>query len=112
MATIAVDFDGTLMKPGSQKPGMRLGLPHEGAVEAMQKMKAAGHSLVIFTVRGDRPKHIMDWCQYYHIPYYDVTNIKRNFDLMIDDRCATFRGDWSEFKTLWTPPQTTLNVEG
>lgn len=102
MAILAIDFDSTLMDPKSVKPGMRLGLPSVGAVDAMKKLKAAGHVLIIFTVRGDRPKHVQDWCHYHGIPYDDVTNIKRNFDLVIDDKAVTFRGDWDEFKSLWS----------
>jgi hypothetical protein len=99
MAIIAVDFDGVLcsLEP---KPGMRMGLPIEGAIEAMRALKAKGHTLIIFTVRGERPKHVVDWCQYYDIPFDDITRIKPNADLFIDDKAATF-SSWDALRDLW-----------
>jgi len=77
-----------------------MGLPVDGAVEAMRALKAKGHVIIIHTVRGDRPKHVMDWLSYYNIPFDDVTNIKPNADLYIDDKAITFKG-WEALKSLW-----------
>lgn len=101
MAIIAVDFDSVIHDPTRKGPGMRMGLPLEGAIEAMKGIKANGHTIVIFTVRGDKPKHVMDWLHYYHIPFDDVTNVKKNFDLIIDDKAVHFDG-WSNLKGLWS----------
>jgi hypothetical protein len=66
----------------------------------MKALKAKGHTLIIFTVRGNNPKHVRDWLTYYECPFDDVTNIKGNFDLMIDDKCTQFRS-WRELESLW-----------
>lgn len=77
-----------------------MGIPIEGAVEAMQALSKAGHTLVIFTVRGNNPKHVRDWLVYYHIPFSEVTNLKANFDLMIDDKAISF-DSWEKLRSLW-----------
>jgi len=100
MATIAVDFDNVLCDSNNIKPGMRMGIPTEGAIESMQALKAKGHTIVVFTVRGERPKHVVDWLKYYSIPFDDVTNIKTNFDLMIDDKAISF-DSWEKLRSLW-----------
>lgn len=100
MAILAIDFDGVIHDPSKKGPGMRLGLPMPDAIESMQRLKARGHQLVVFTVRGDRPKHIMDWCHYHGIPFDDVTNIKRDADLYIDDKAITFT-TWDKLSSLW-----------
>jgi len=78
-----------------------MGLPVDGAVEAMRGMKARGHELIVFTVRGDRPKHVVDWLKFYEIPFDDVTRIKPDASLFIDDKALTFRG-WEDLKSLWS----------
>ena len=95
MATIAVDFDGTIHDNYNPKPGMRMGLPLPGAVRAVRELKSAGHTIVIFTVRGDS-KHVKDWLTYYQIPFDHVTNMKLPCDAYIDDRAIAFRGDWEQ----------------
>lgn len=95
MATIAIDFDGTIHDNYNPKPGMRMGLPLPGAVRAVRDLKAAGHTIVIFTVRGDS-LHVKDWLRYYNVPYDQVTNMKLPCDAYIDDRAIGFRGDWEQ----------------
>lgn len=77
-----------------------MGLPVDGAIEAMQAMAKAGHTLVIFTVRGNNPKHVRDWLKYYSIPFSEVTNIKNDFDLILDDKACHFTS-WGELRSLW-----------
>lgn len=101
MSIIAIDFDNVIHNPASQKPGMRMGLPVDGAVEAMQALKEKGHELIVFTVRGDRPKHVVDWLKFYHIPFHDVTNIKPDAALFIDDKAVTFES-WDKLRSLWS----------
>lgn len=98
---LGIDFDGVVHNHLDPVPGRTMGPPMEGAKEALQILRRAGHTLVIFTVRGDNPRHVEDWLNYYQIPYDTVTNIKLNFDLIIDDKAERFDNwddllDWLE----------------
>lgn len=88
--TIAIDFDGVLMNPEDVEEGRRMGKPVAGATTAMWQLDGLGHHLVIFTVRGGRPEHVKDWLNHYHIPFDEVTNIKPDADLFLDDRALRF----------------------
>jgi len=92
---IAVDFDGTVHDWEHPKPGRRMGPPMPGAQEALRSFKEAGHTIVIFTVRGGEPKHVREWMDYYAIPYDSVTNVKIPADFYIDDRAIHFT-NWKE----------------
>lgn len=95
MAIIAIDFDDTTHNSKNPKPGMKMGPPMDGAVESIQALKAAGNIIIIHTVR-DRFQPVMEWLDYYKIPYDDVTNIKPNAKWFIDDKAIEFRGNWEE----------------
>ncbi len=94
---LAIDFDGTIHDWNNPKPGMRMGPPIFGAQEALRSFKEAGHTIVIFSVRGgeDSRKHVADWLNYYAIPYSYITNIKIPADWYIDDRGMHFT-NWKE----------------
>jgi predicted TIM-barrel enzyme len=84
--TICVDFDGVVHDYLNPVPGRKMGPPMEGAVEALERLQDAGYHVVILTVRGDQPGYIIDWCDYYDVPYNEVTNKKPNAIIYIDDR--------------------------
>jgi hypothetical protein len=97
---LAIDFDDTLCDSKNLQTGYKMGPPTTGAVLATQKLKEEGHTIVIFTARNvQRPevkKAVTDWCDYFHIPYAGVTNIKQDwFDLIIDNRAIHY-GSWSQ----------------
>lgn len=63
---IAIDFDGTLHT--GHWPG--IGSPAPYAVEMMQKLKADGHYLIIWTCReGERQTEMVNWLQEKEIPF-------------------------------------------
>lgn len=95
---LAIDFDGVLCSE-NVRPGRRMGDPIEGAIEAMQALKVKGYTLIIHTVRGERPKHVVDWLVYWGIPFDDVTRIKPDADLFIDDRAVHFES-WADLKFI------------
>lgn len=51
---IAIDFDGTIVK--HEYPDV--GPPVPGAIESIKKLKNAGHTLILYTMRGS--KHIWE----------------------------------------------------
>lgn len=87
---IAVDFDGTLHDYKNPVKGRRMGPPMPGAVEGIEALQDAGHEIIIHTVRGGSPQHILDWCDYYGIEVSGVTEIKPNADIYLDDKGMQF----------------------
>ena len=93
---IAVDFDDTIHDAKHPVPGRRMGPPVEGAREALTTITNNGHTIVIHTYwKPERHHVIAEWMAYYHIPYHEVTNVKPNADLFIDDKAVTFT-TWAE----------------
>lgn len=63
---IAVDFDGTLHL--GKWPG--IGIPSPYAVEVMNKLKKAGHDLIIWTCReGKEQTEMVNWLLEHKIPF-------------------------------------------
>lgn len=82
--------------PHNKRPGYKLGQPIEGAVKALTILERAGHTIIIHTVWAANDhsiKTIKDWLSYFKIPYHEVTNIKPQADVYIDDKAIRFY-DW------------------
>lgn len=101
--TLAIDFDGVIHDAAHPVAGRRMGEPMPGAIEALDSLQEAGYRIVIHTVRGGNPGHIVDWCDYYGVPYDDVTNKKPNAEYYIDDKALPF--------TSWPAVLGLLGVE-
>jgi len=69
-----------------------MGEPMPWAIQGMTRLKQRGHTIIIHTVRGNHPKHVADWLDFFKIPYDQVTDVKPNADCFIDDKAVTFRG--------------------
>jgi len=78
-----------------------MGEPMPGAVAAIEELQEAGHQVIIHTVRGNSPKHIEDWCEYFGIEPDGITNIKPNASYYIDDRGVTF-SSWSQILGMFS----------
>lgn len=87
---LAIDLDGVLCDPKNRKPGFKMGEPVAGAPEAMRRLKRAGHTLIIHTVRGN-DSHVSDWLDHFGIPYDQITDNKPNADRYLDDKGVQFR---------------------
>lgn len=87
---VAVDFDGVIHNPGDVAPGYRMGRPVPGAQDGMRQLAAAGHTLIVHTVRGDTGGHVSAWLRHFDIPFHGVTNVKPDADVYLDDKAVRF----------------------
>ena len=93
---LAVDFDDVLHDPRNRLPGKRLGEPLAGAQEAMQLLKRLGHTLIIHSVWGDKPEPMQEWLSFFRIPYDQITRLKPDADVYLDNRAVRFLS-WQAF---------------
>lgn len=101
--TIAVDMDGTLCSwhPGAYENAQ----PLPERIERLHRIKAAGHTIWIYTARGGSlgseaaaderwgdvtRKQLAEW----GVPYDRLIIGKPPFDALIDDRAVKFSEDW------------------
>jgi hypothetical protein len=90
---ICIDFDGTIVKHAAPQ----IGAPVPGAIDVMKELQAAGHQLILFTMRSDGAlAEAVEHCSAQGIEFFGVninptqvrwTNSpKAHGDLFIDDR--------------------------
>lgn len=94
---IAIDFDGTIHDPFNVQKGYKMGQPIPGAAQAIKSLRDAGHEVIIFPTWADnqqRRKALVDWLTYFQIPFDDITSVKPDADLYIDNRAIHFT-DWT-----------------
>lgn len=101
MKVLAIDFDGVIHDNKNPIPGRKMGLPIEGAKEAVTKYYLRGHRIIIFSVWANErgKKVIADWLKYYVIPFNDITNIKPEADVYLDDKAVRFT-TWNDFEAV------------
>lgn len=89
---VFVDLDGTLCT--EEKTFERsLATPLPGAREALERMRANGHTIVIWTARGWEQYRISkDWLDRHGFPYDQIIMGKPIANLFIDDRARRFDG--------------------
>ncbi|MBO8162779.1 MAG: capsular biosynthesis protein [Brevibacillus sp.] len=105
---IVIDLDGTIcqLKGAGETYESLPAVP--GAVEAVRRLKAAGHEIVIHTARNMKTHRgnvaavvasvgqlTLDWLDRHGIPYDEVVFGKPYGDVYIDDLALRFR-DWQE----------------
>ncbi len=102
--TIAVDFDGTIVK--HRYPAIGAELPF--AIKTLQMLQSEGHRLILWTVReGKELDEAVAWCRERGLEFYAVNkdfpeetmdneNYSRKLkaDLFIDDRSFGGLPDW------------------
>jgi hypothetical protein len=91
--TIAIDFDGVLHRYSGYRDGFIDG-PIKGARDFVERLKSKGFTLVVFTTRD---KALVEtWLVEHQFPALEVTNHKRPFWLILDDRAVEFAGQYND----------------
>lgn len=92
--TIALDFDGVLHKYNGWQDG-KIDGPIPGARDAVIEMLRRGQEVVIFSTRD--PHMIRSWLVLHGFPQgLEITNVKKPFYVIVDDRAHAFQGEWSQ----------------
>lgn len=102
---IAVDADGTLLEYDGWQGVGKFGKPIDGAKEALEKLKEAGYTIIIFTTRGDDVEALGGYLYQCGIPFDhlnanpegappNVSKQKVDAGVFIDDKAITFDGNW------------------
>jgi hypothetical protein len=93
MARIAIDFDSTIHDPFNVKKGYKMGQPIQGAAEAIRQLRLKGHEVIIFPTWADNQKRrqaIVDWLTYFGVEFDDITSVKPDADVYLDNRAIRF----------------------
>lgn len=103
--TIAVDFDGTIVK--HRYPGIGDEIPF--AIQALKMLSNEGHRLILWSVReGELLEQAVEWCRKRGLEFYAVNkdfpeenptknrqySRKLKVDMFIDDRNVGGLPDW------------------
>jgi hypothetical protein len=94
---VAIDFNNTLEDSKNAPSGKRFGPPLPGAVDALYALTQESVKVVIFTLLAANPsgrQAVADWLEYFDIDYDEITAVKPNADLFVDDR-GLHHQDWT-----------------
>ena len=92
---ICIDFDQTIAEDNENGT---IGAPEPNAKAALEKLKADGWYIIIFSHRSTTEygeDQIKEFLDKYEIPYDEIYTEKPNAEFFIDDRAITF-STWSE----------------
>lgn len=89
---LAIDFDGVIHDHKNPVKGRRMGPPIAGSKEALKKFKERGDTIIIHSVwAGEKgAPTIMGWMEFWDIPFDNITNIKPQADVYLDDKAVRF----------------------
>jgi hypothetical protein len=110
MSNIYIDFDHTISPNGYKYKPQVLSLPpFDGAVETINQLKEAGHTIIIFSCRSNpdvvgpdivemKTREMTDYLKTHNIPFDRVFTQKPDYDVVIDDKAIGFRNNWAEIQ--------------
>ena len=116
LRSYAFDFDGVIAQYDGFKGKDHFGEPNEVVVKAIRELKKAGHSIIIYSTRGE--ESLRKYCTLNNIPvdYYNI-NPKLEGEnpgkpiayVYVDDRAVCYRNQTTEnlvneiltFKAHW-----------
>lgn len=91
MSIVGIDIDSTLASDRYESGGVLNCTLLPGAKEKVAALKAAGHSVVFFTHRGEHLRDdTLDWLKRNGIVYDDIIFEKPHFDVYIGDEAIHF----------------------
>ena len=111
--TLGIDFDAVVHQYTGWDGDIPTGKPVIGAKEALLRLKSEGYELVCFTTR--KSALVLQWLSDNDMLgiFSDVTNEKRLFWLIVDDRVVLFKGNWDkalerihDFQVYWEKDKT------
>lgn len=104
---ICIDLDGTICEIKKEGQSYSDVLIKPGAKEMIDKLRLAGHTIIIHTARnmgstghnvGKAMKNVgkitLDWLEANGIEYDEIFFGKPNADITIDDRVIRFQDNW------------------
>ena len=104
---ICIDLDGTICEIKKEGQSYSDVLVKPGAKEMIDKLRLAGHTIIIHTARnmgstghnvGKAMKNVgkitLDWLEANGIEFDEIFFGKPNADITIDDRVIRFRENW------------------
>jgi len=93
--TILVDLDGVICSE-ERTFERALAEPLPGARQALEKLRNAGHTIIVYTARGwAEYRMTKDWLDRHGIPYDAIQMGKPIGHVWIDDRAVRHR-DWAD----------------
>lgn len=114
MKRICIDLDGVIANFKQNQETYSDVLPIDGAVEKINKLKEAGHYIIIFTARhmktcngnvslviAKQGKITLDWLAKHNVPFDEIHFGKPWADVYIDDNAFRF-SDWSQINDQGT----------
>ncbi len=100
---VALDFDGTLAHDDGTG---NFGAPIDGALDFVNWLLMHGYDVTIMSSRAQRfadgMNGIVEWLKLHGFPHLPVTGEKIPYDLLIDDRCLRFDGDFGKARAFLT----------
>lgn len=100
---LALDFDRVIHDFDHPVEGRRMGPPMPEAVEYLERLRGAGHHMIIHTLWASTPagrEAVERWLQYWRIYPHPVTNIKPRADFYVDDKGVQFTTWADTYKEL------------
>lgn len=89
---LVIDLDGTICTEERQF-SRSLAKPLPGAAAALQRLKAKGHTVIIYSARTWAEYEMtVDWLHSHDVPYDQLILGKPQGDHWIDDRAIEFSG--------------------
>ena len=103
MGKIAIDFNGTIEDSNNVPKGKKFGPPLPGAEDTLEGLIQEGHEVIIFTEMAKTSsgrQAVADWLEYFDISYSEITALKPNASIFIDDKGLRFTSWASTIKEL------------